>query len=183
MQVTSFVSDLKFCVTVFNSGFGHTVQDACTSHTFTPHFAISLCCCRPSTSSSFQPDRQTAARLQQLLSSLDSNQLQSSVGAAVAAVLSSDLQLRQTLLKGASYFALAAGKSGAGHDKGNVQHVHPVSQPELEGQEAQAEGIVELMQASVKKVIEQVRLFVQHNTAQSCLALHESVLSILSSGI
>ena len=93
--------------------------------------------------------------MQQLAPSLDNNQLQGALGSAIAAVLSSDLGLRQTLLRGACLFALAAGKV----DYGKNAEGHAIleqNQSRLEGQETQAEEILALVQGSITKVINEV---------------------------
>lgn len=99
--------------------------------------------------------------------SLDNNQLQGGLGAAIAAVLSSDLELRQALLKGACFFALAAGKANHSRPKeGQGQW----QQHQLEAQEAQAEDVVALVESSVKKVVEQVGRLIFWQIAQ-CMGL------------
>lgn len=113
---------------------------------------------RPSTGNSWVLDRQTATTLLQLLPSLDSPQLQGPLGAAIAAVMSSDPELRQTLLKGACFFALAAGKAGHGSEVKQMP-------AQLRGQEAQAGDVVALVETSVKNVIEEVGCSVTDSTA------------------
>ena len=87
---------------------------------------------------------------------LDQNHLQGSLGPALVATLSADVQLRQTLLQGACFFTLAAGK--AKHSKGLDTPPDRAEQHrrQLEGQEEQAEGILALVEGSVRKVVEQV---------------------------
>lgn len=87
--------------------------------------------------------------------SLDNNQIQGPLSSAIAAVLSSDLGLRQTLLQGACFFALAAGKVNYGRNaEGGALLEQKKSQ--LEHQETQAEEILALVQASTAKVIDEV---------------------------
>ena len=119
---------------------------------------------RPSNGSTWELDRQTAARLQQLIPSLDSNQLQGPVGLAIAAVISSDPKLMQTLLQGACFFALAAGKAGkaskAGHGRSEVAQMHiPQKRSLLESQEKQAEVVLAVVETSLQSVVEEVRCY------------------------
>ncbi|KAL0049173.1 hypothetical protein WJX82_008148 [Trebouxia sp. C0006] len=110
---------------------------------------------RPGTGKGFQLDKPSALKLQQLVLTLDQNHLQGSLGPALVATLSADVQLRQTLLQGACFFTLAAGK--AKHSKGLDTHPDRAEQHrrQLEGQEEQAEGILALVEGSVRKVVEQ----------------------------
>lgn len=111
---------------------------------------LSLLVYRPSTGDSWDLDRPTAATIVQLLPSLDTLQLQGPLGSAIAAVVSSDPELRQTLLKGACFFELAAGKAGQNGSEASQM------QSQLKGQEAQAEDVVSLVETSVQKVIKEV---------------------------
>ena len=124
---------------------------------------------RLSTGSTWGLDRQAAARLQQLIPSLDSSQLQGSVGSAIAAVVSSDPKLRQALLQGASFFALAAGKAGkAGHGRSEIAQMHnPQQQSQLKSQEAQAEDVVAVVESSICNVVEEVQSSALQRAAQS----------------
>lgn len=106
----------------------------------------SLLVYRPSTGNSWELDRPAAAIVLQLIPSLDTLHLQGPLGSAIAAVVSSDPELRQTLLKGACFFELAAGKAG--------QNGSEASQ--LKGQEGQAEDVVSLVETSIQKVIKEV---------------------------
>ena len=87
---------------------------------------------------------------------LDQNHLQGSLGPALVATLSTDVQLRQTLLQGACFFTLTAGK--ANHSKGSDTHSDRAEQHrrQLKGQEEQAEGVLGLIEGSIRKVVEQV---------------------------
>ena len=71
-------------------------------------------------------------------------------------MLSSDPKLRETLLKGACFFALAAGKVGHGGSEATQMQVIQ-KQSQVQGQEAQAEDVVALVETTVQKVIEEVR--------------------------
>lgn len=89
--------------------------------------------------------------------SLDINHLQGKLGPALVATLSTDVQLRQTLLQGACFFTLAAGKTDRG--KGADTHLDRTEQHrlQLKGQEDRAEGIVALLEGSIRKAVDQVR--------------------------
>lgn len=113
---------------------------------------------RPSTGTTWELDRQSAATLQQLMPSLDNNQLKGPLGSAIAAVMSSDPKLRQAVLQGACFFALAAGKAGHGRSEA-AQEDAPQQQSQLGSQEAQAEDVVALVETSMQKVVEEVRFF------------------------
>ena len=126
---------------------------------------------RPSTGSTWELDRQTAAKLQQLIPSLDNNQLQGPVGSAIAAVISSDPKLRQALLQGACFFALAAGKAGkagkAGHGGSEVAQMHiPQQQSQLKSQETQADDVVAVVETSMQNVVEEVRCYAEQCSRQ-----------------
>ncbi len=112
--------------------------------------------CRPGSGKGFQLERPLALKLQQLVLTLNQNHLQGSLGPALVATLSTDIQLRQTLLQGACFFTLAAGK--AKYSKGSDTHSDRAEQHrrQLEGQEEQAEGVLALIEGSVRKVVEQV---------------------------
>ncbi len=104
---------------------------------------------------------------------LDQNHLQGSLGPALVATLSADVQLRQTLLQGACFFTLAAGK--AKHSKGLDTHPDRAEQHrrQLKGQEEQAEGVLALVEGSVRKVVEQVMH--THRDIKMCNALSACV--------
>jgi len=104
---------------------------------------------------------------------LDQNHLQGSLGPALVATLSTDVQLRQTLLQGACFFTLAAGK--AKYSKGLDTHPDRAEQHrrQLKGQEEQAEGVLALVEGSVRKVVEQVMH--THRDIKMCNALSACV--------
>ncbi|KAL0028971.1 hypothetical protein WJX77_009058 [Trebouxia sp. C0004] len=110
---------------------------------------------RPGTGKGFQLGRPSALKVQQLVLILDQNRLQGSLGRALVATLCTDVQLRQTLLQGACFFTLAAGK--AKYSKGSDTHSDRAEhhRRQLKGQEEQAEGILALVEGSVRKVVEQ----------------------------
>ena len=93
--------------------------------------------------------------------------------------MSSDPKLRQALLQGASFFALAAGKAGtagkAGHGWSEVAQIHiPQQQSQLESQEFQAEDVLAVVETSVQNVIEEVQCY-----AEQCSTQHnEPALSV-----
>jgi len=128
---------------------------------------------RPGTGKGFQLDRPSALKLQQLVLTLDHNHLQGSLGPALVATLSTDVQLRQTLLQGACFFTLAAGK--AKYSKGSDTHSDRAEQHrrQLKGQEEQAEGVLALVEGSVRKVVEQV--IHTHHDIKMCNALSACV--------
>ena len=103
---------------------------------------------------------------------LDQNHLQGSLGPALVATLSTDIQLRQTLLQGACFFTLAAGKANS---KGSDTHPDRAEQHkrQLKGQEEQAEGVLALVEGSVSKVVEQVMHI--HHDIKMCNALSACV--------
>ena len=113
---------------------------------------------------------------------LDHNHLQGSLGPALVATLSTDSQLRQTLLQGACFFTLAAGK--AKHSKGSDTHPDRAEQHRrrLKGQEEQAEGILALIEGSVRKVIEQVmhthRDIVMCNALSDCVSTRITLMNL-----
>ncbi len=103
----------------------------------------------------FDLDRPMALRLQQLVSSLDQGQLQGSLGPALVATLSTDVELRQTLLQGACFFTLAAGKVDYGRNvRTHTDREQKLMQ--LKGQEEQAGGVMALVQDSIRKAVEKV---------------------------
>lgn len=125
-------------------------------------------------------DRQTAAKLQQLIPSLDTNQLQGPVGSAIAAVISSDPRLRQALLQGACFFALAADKAGeagkAEHGGSEVAQRHVPQQPsQLKSQETQAEDVVAVVETSMQKVIEEVTCCAAQQTGQGTCTVNTCI--------
>ena len=128
----------------------------------------SLLVYRPSTGNSWELDRPTAAALLQLIPSLDTLELQGPLGSAIAAVISSDPELRQTLLKGACFFALAAAKG----DQNGAKVAQMQSQ--LKDQQDQAEDVVLLVETSIQKVVKEVGCPAvshnrQHTTDQLCV--------------
>lgn len=112
---------------------------------------------RAGAGSGFELDRPTALRLQQLMPSLDHNHLQGKLGPALIATLSTDVQLRQTLLQGACLFTLAAGKADRGKDTDTHLDRAEQHRLQLKGQEDRAEGIVALLEGSIEKAVDQVR--------------------------
>lgn len=88
--------------------------------------------------------------------SLDQNQLQGSLGVALVATLSTDIELRHTLLQGACFFTLAAGKSDYGNKEQSDLNRAEQHRLQLKGQEAQADGVVALIEGSLRRAVEEV---------------------------
>ena len=112
--------------------------------------------CRIGIQGGFELDRPTAARLQQLVATLDQQQLQGDLGPAIVATLSADTALQQTLLQGMCYFTLAAGKADHSREVATFVHSSDQHQMQIKGQEEQAQQIAAVVEASIVKSVQQV---------------------------